>query len=183
MIFSVPRYRRLSEDDLARLDKDDPRNPSRRLQSALLNILLLAGLWGIPFYGRSVVLSAMNEEMLRKDIIGKWLTSGGGLLEFTPNERVRLSYDKRVVESAYYSFVGGDIVEIGGFRQQPGDHYMAVEPQWYQISIQGGQLLTVMPSTYGFRPSLNAAVERSSLCRVLPTSRGDSRQFRRVPEH
>jgi hypothetical protein len=183
MIFSLPNYRRLSEEDLARLNKDDPRSPSRRLQKAVLNILLLAGLWGLPFYGRSAVLSAMNEKMLREEILGKWLTSGGGLLEFTPNRRVRLSYGKRVVESAYYSFVGGDIVEIDGFRQQPEDRYLVVEPQWYQIPIQGGQLLTVTPSTYGFRPSLNAAVERSSLCRVLPTSHGDSRQFRREPEH
>ena len=178
MIFSVPRYHRLSEDDLARLDKDDPRNPTRRLQSALLNILLLAGLWGLPFYGRSAVLFTMNEKMLREEILGKWLTSGGGLLEFTPNHRVRLSYDKKVVESASYWFVGGDIVEIGGFRHQPEDRDLEVEPQWYQISIQDGQFLTIRPSTNGFTP-VNTRWERSRLRLVLPMLHGASRQFRR----
>ncbi len=114
MNFSLPRYRRLSEEDLARLDKDDPRNPSHRLQSALLKILLLAGLWGLPFYSRSVVLSAIDEKRASETVVGKWRTTNGSHFQiaFTLDGQFVLSWKETIVVTARYWFHEGDENEI-----------------------------------------------------------------------
>jgi hypothetical protein len=151
MIFSVPRYRRLSEEDLARLDKDDPRSPSRRLQSALLNVLLLTGLWGLPFYGRSVVLSAMDEPKRETGtIIGKWRTTDGSHFQiaFNRDGQLMLSWKGAVVATARYSFQMGDenVIALSDFRKLDVQiDEGAIEEggmRWFGVSWKNGKLST-----------------------------------------
>jgi hypothetical protein len=149
MIFSVPRYRRLSEDDLARLNKDDPRNPTRRLQSALLNILLLAGLWGVPLYGRSVVLSAMNEpKSALEAVVGKWRPTNGSHFQiaFTSEGQFVLSWKETVVATARYSSHEGDkhVIVLSDFRKLDERVEQGAIPEdgmcWFGVSWGKGKL-------------------------------------------
>jgi hypothetical protein len=162
MIFSVPGYRRLSEEDLARLRKDDPRNPARRLQAAFFNILLLAGLWGLPLYGRSVVLSAMDERKSAPEVIvgSKWRTTDGSdfQIAFTSEGQFVLSWKEAVVATARYSFHEDEenVIVLSDFhkldeRVEQG----AMEEDgmcWFWVSWKNGKLSTTRVLDRRHRP-------------------------------
>ncbi|HEY7155462.1 MAG TPA: hypothetical protein VH575_15980, partial [Gemmataceae bacterium] len=108
----MPNYRRLSAADLNRLRKDDDRTTSSFVANALFNLLLLAALWGLPYYFCSLVLSKESESANpRKAIIGVWLPAAedahdaiGRAIEFTRDGEFRLSRGGIVELTAHYRF-------------------------------------------------------------------------------
>jgi hypothetical protein len=73
MFSSLPDYRRFAEADLQRLRKDHKRNPSNRLGGMMFNLVLLAGLWGVPLYARWFVLSNITStHPLPEAVLGEW---------------------------------------------------------------------------------------------------------------
>jgi hypothetical protein len=119
MIFSLPNYRRLSEADLARLRKDDKRTVSSWVANTLFNFLLLAALWGLPYYFCSLVLSKESDSANpRKAIIGVWRPAARGerdvtgyAIEFTRDGEFRLWRGGMVGLTAHYRFdEWGDVV-------------------------------------------------------------------------
>ena len=119
MIFSLPSYRRLSEADLDRLRKDSDENISNRVSRALFNILLLAGLWGLPFYLRSLVQPEASDTIdPSKAIVGRWQSRAQKslALEFTRNGDFRLSRQGIVKLTAHYHFDKRDEVVLYDFN-------------------------------------------------------------------
>jgi hypothetical protein len=115
MIFSLPNYRHLSEAELNRLRKDDKRTAFRNVANTLFNLLLLAALWGLPYYFCSLVLSGGSDSASpRKAIIGVWRPAAGDgrdAIEFTRDGTFRLSRGGIVGETGHYRFdVHGDVV-------------------------------------------------------------------------
>jgi hypothetical protein len=188
MIFSLPSYRRLSEADLARLRRDDERYPFNRVVRMLLNLLLLSGLWGMPLYARWIVLPdivGVETKNLPKAILGEWWSDRKfgewwnehkAVVELTAAQQVRLFWEGALIETADYRIVE-NVLEVSDFRSQPVDHRLLVNPQRFQISIHGNQLI-LTPASFGFTPiPENAVWEGSSLRLVLPTWQGWSVTF------
>lgn len=173
MIFSLPSYRRLSDMDLARLRRDDERNPSRRAMRMLLNLLLLSGLWGMPLYARwLVVADQARGQPLSEAVLGKWWRDEEVFLEFTPDRHLRLCREEGLIESAEYQIVG-DMLWVSDFRRRD---LLAVEPQCFRISLRGNQLI-LTPAKDGF--TARGRDDRSSLRTVLPAWEGATVQFQR----
>jgi hypothetical protein len=178
---SMPDYRRRFATALQRIRKDDDSQISNRIVRALSHILILAVLWGVPLYGRWMLLSARSAgPSLSAAVIGKW-GSERSFLEFTPDHQIRLFDDAELIETASYE-IAGDVLQISDFKLQPGDEELPLNQQCYRISIVGDQL-TITPSTlpgFGFTPVPdNAAWEVSRLRRWLPGSHGTSRTLGR----
>jgi hypothetical protein len=107
MIFSLPNYRRLSEADLHRLRKDGEPQASTRLARMVINLLLLAGLWGLPYYLCSQVASGPSDTIDRHEaIIGRWqrVDDSDYDLEFTGDGAIHQSRDGIVKWTAHYRF-------------------------------------------------------------------------------
>lgn len=178
MIFSsLPDYRRFSDDALKRLS--DGRSTADRLAGMLFNLAILAGLWGAPLYARWVILSDIQETKgLPEAVLGRWPVGDNSLLEFTPDQQIRLFWHGALIETADYR-ISGDMLEISNFKLQPGDHDLELNRQRYQIAIRADQLI-VTPSASGFMPvPHNAAWEGSRLRLTLPHFHGSSVQFPR----
>ena len=180
-MFSLPNYRRLSDADLDRLRRDNDRNSSSSVARILFNLLLLAGLWGVPLYARWMLLAdVIGAESLPKAILGEWWddrhhgewwNADKAVLEFTTDQQIRLFWGKALIETANYRIVGNTL-EVSNFIHHPDGRHLTVNSQHYQITIYGNRL-NVSPSTTGFTPvPENAAEEWSGLRSVLPTSRG-----------
>jgi hypothetical protein len=178
MIFSsLPDYRRFSDAALERLREG--RSPADRFAGMLFNLAILAGLWGAPLYARWVILSDIQETKgLPEAVLGRWLVGDKSLLEFTPDQQIRLFRDDALIETADYRIIG-DTLQISNFKLQPGDHELELNQQRYQISLRAGQLI-VTPSTSGFTPvPEHAQWEEGRLRLILPHFHGDSVRFLR----
>jgi hypothetical protein len=184
MYDSIPDYRRFAESAMQRVRKNHQRTSSDRLARLLFNVVLLAGLWGVPLYARWLVMSSMNvTQGLSEIILGRWqiVESGNGFLEFTPKMQVRLvGRNGIVIESADYQ-IAGEALMVFGFKLQPGNRDLEMEQQQcYRISIRGDQL-TIASSDRGF-----TAIPRhgsdSHLRRVLPHWVGAIFHFQRADD-
>jgi hypothetical protein len=183
MLPSLPDYRRFAEATIRRIRKDRKRRTDRPARM-LFNVLLLAGLWGIPLYGRWLMLSDTDiTQDLPEAVLGRWLIGEKGergVLEFTPRKQLRLIRNNGVmIESADYEIVG-DALWLSNFKSR-SDHLLPVDHQRYQISIRDDRLI-VKPATSGFThiPE-HAADEGPSWLRMeLPPWQGVNRQFQRA---
>lgn len=192
MFSSLPDYCRLAESVLPRLRKDSEQRTPNRLRRMALNLVLLAGLWGLPLYARWMVLADRNppQEMSdslsqhpSEDILGKWRKDeSNSILEFSRKGELRLIGQQEVVESADYRIVG-DELEVSGFRQQPDDRLLTVNQQRYQIITRGDRLL-IKPAPAGFTsvPLDRSHAADGSLRYVLPPWSGQSSKFHRVKD-
>ena len=181
MIFSLPSYRRLSEADLDRLSRDEDRNSSNRIARVLFNLLLLAGLWGVPIYARWVFLSdVVGTKSLPNAMLGKWWKDDEVYLEFTADQQIRLFWKGAMIETADYR-IFGDMLEVSDITRHPGDRHLSVNPQHYRISIRGHQL-DITPSTTGFTPIPERSTEGSTLRLVLPAWHDATVHLRRRAE-
>jgi hypothetical protein len=183
MFPSLPNYRRFAETTIQRIRKNRKRKTDRPARM-LFNVLLLAGLWGVPLYARWMILSDLNViQVLSEEVLGKWEMDNKGhkrILEFTLKQ-LRLIQNKAITESADYQIVG-DALWVSSFKSQPGDHPLPVNQQRYQISIRDHRLI-IKPATTGFtRIPENAAWEGPSQLRiiVLPPWQGAISQFQRA---
>jgi len=154
MIFSLPNYRRLSEADLARLRKDDKRTVSRYVANTLFNLLLLAALWGLPYYFCSLVLSResnstksreSNSTNPREAIIGVWWPVDRGAIEFTRDGKFRLWQGGIVTLTAHYGFDHhGDIVLYNLNPPAVIDHKEAADAQFrFTVTFTGDDTVTI----------------------------------------
>jgi hypothetical protein len=148
MIFSLPSYRRLSEADLQRLRKDGERRTSTRGARILFNILLLVGLWGLPYYLRSLVASSPSGTIdPREAIIGKWqdVNDSGYVLEFTRDGGFHRSRSGIVKQTAHYRFnERGDVVIYDRKPPLVIDHREEVDAQcrYTVLFTRGGLSVT-----------------------------------------
>ncbi len=185
MFSSLPDYRRFAESSLRRLRKDQKRTTSGRLGRIVFNLVLLAGLWGLPLYARWMVVSEMNATLpLSSSLLeGEWRGDDGSVLLFAPSKELRLIEKGTMIESADYRIVD-DELEIGGFMRQPGDRFLPVVVQRYQVrfTIRGDRMI-IVPAKKGFTPIPEKASEEGSRLRlVLPPFRGISVVFHRADE-
>ena len=122
MFSSLPDYRRFADAALKRFRKDNKREPSNRLGRMMLNLVLLAGLWGLPLYARWIVLADRNStnstsENITKTtpetkiniseaIVGKWRPVDGShfSITFTRDGKFVVSWKETIVETAHYQF-------------------------------------------------------------------------------
>ncbi len=183
MFPSLPNYRRFAEATIQRIDKARKRKSSGRPARMLFNVVLLAGLWGLPLYGRWMILSGMNTtQCLPEAVLGRWLIGEKGergVLEFTPKKQLRLIRNRAIIESADYEIIG-DSLWVSDFKSQSRDHLLPVDQQRYEISIYDNRLI-VKPATTGFtRIPENSALEGSGLRLVLPPMHGVISQFQRA---
>lgn len=183
MFSSLPDYRRFAESALPRLRKDHERETSNRIGGMAFNIILLAGLWGVPLYARWMILSDRNPtQNLSTEVLGKWRKDDSHILEFTRRGELLLILirNKVVVESADYR-IAGDVLEVSGFTQQPENRLLPVNQQRYQLFLRGDRLL-IKPATTGFTSIPERASEGSGLRLVLPPWSGVTVQFQRVDD-
>ncbi len=182
MLPSLPSYRRFAEATIQRINKARKRKSSDRPARMLFNVVLLAGLWGIPLYGRWMILTAMNPtQALTEAILGKWRIGKEGswsFFEFTPKQLRLVGKKGEMIESADYD-IAGDVLMLFAFKLQPGDHDLEIGQQCYQISIRGDQL-TVTPSNAGFTPIDRHDWPECRLRGLLPRRQGETREFQRA---
>lgn len=180
MFSSLPDYRRFAELALPRLRKDNEREPSNRLGSMMLNVVLLAGLWGVPLYARWIVLSDLSlSSNLAAEILGKWRIGDASYLEFTAHHQLRLIVNETLKETAHYRIIG-DVLEVSRFTLQPENRTLEINQQNYRVSIHGNQLAATAADV-GFTPiPEHAQEERSGLRKVLPPWHGPIIRFRRA---
>lgn len=115
MVFSLPSYRRLSEADLHRLRNDSEQRGSARISRIAFNLLLLVGLWGLPHYLRSLVLSSPSDTIdPHEAIVGRWqdVDNSSYVLEFTRDGVVNLTQGGIVKWTAHYRFNNSDAVVL-----------------------------------------------------------------------
>lgn len=152
MFSSMPDYRRFAEAALQRLRKDHTRKTCTRWERMLLNVVLVAGLWGVPLYARWVVLSDIDRPAdVAEGIVGKWRAMDGShfSIAFNTDGQFALSWKETLVETARYWFNDGDQNEIvlAEFRQQPGDRLIEGEKMcWFRVSLAGKKLSTAFSS-------------------------------------
>jgi hypothetical protein len=146
MIFSLPNYRHLSEAALERLRKDDGRQSSGRATGILFNVLLVAGLWGVPLYGRWVVLSHRTGPMdLREAILGKWRATEDSrfTITFTEDGRFVLMCKNMIFATARYR-IGEqekDEVKLDRFPKPGGEGPIPQEERcWFRAAVTEGAL-------------------------------------------
>jgi hypothetical protein len=195
MFSSLPDYRHFADSALQRLGNDPERKPSTRFGGMVLNLVLLAGLWGLPLYARRIVLSDRNGSEsthesttkttpesrvnLSEDIIGKWQSAGANYLEFTANQQLQLIQNEELIETADYRIVG-EVLEVSSFKLQPGDRDLEINQQKYRISIHGDQL-ALKAADKGFTPIAEKMQwEKSNLRKVLPPWHGPIIRFERA---
>jgi hypothetical protein len=183
MFASLPEYRRIAEAVIPRLRKDPHRTISNRFAGKLLSLALLAGLWGLPLYARWMVLSDRNPPLpLSEAVLGEWRSDDRNILAFNRlNQKLWLSQDGVIIESANYR-IQGEELEVSGFIRQPDNLLLPVGPQRYQISIRVDRLIVRLADT-GFTNVPCRADEGSKLRRVLPPWHGTTLQFQRVDIH
>jgi hypothetical protein len=150
MIFSLPSYRRLSQADLDGLRKDSDQTNAARVSRVLLNILLLTGLWALPFYLRSLVLPEQSDTINPSEaIIGRWqLSTGDGqAIEFTSDGEFQLSRGGIVELTAHYRFdQWGDVVLYDLNPPPIFDHKETADAQYrFTISFTGNELTLTAP--------------------------------------
>jgi hypothetical protein len=148
----------------------------------LFNVVLLAGLWGIPLYGRWMILPGVNPtQALAEAMLGKWQIGKEGsrsFFEFTPKQLRLVGKKGETIESADYD-IAGDVLMLSGFKLQPGDRDLEIGHQCYRISIRGDQF-TVTPSDAGFMPIHRHDWPECRLRELLPRSQGQTREFQRA---
>lgn len=183
MSYSLPDYRRFAEAALQRLRKDHTRKTSNRWERMLLNVVLVAGLWGGVLYARWLIPSDVNPaQNLPVALFGKWQSEwlgDRGFLEFTPNHQLLLVRNGKMIESADYQIVG-DVLMISGFTDQPSGRDLELQSQCYRISIHGSQL-TINAADIGFtRVPEHLQFEKSGLRTVLPFWQGHIVHYQRA---
>ncbi len=183
MLPSLPSYRRFAEATIQRINKARKRKSSDRPVRMLFNVVLLAGLWGLPLYSRWLILPDKNIiQDLPEAVLGRWLIGEKGergVLEFTPKKQLRLIRNGAIIESAEYEIIG-DSLWVSDFKSQSRDHLLPVDQQRYEISVYDNRLI-VKPATSGFThiPE-NSALEGSGLRLVLPPWQIVISQFQRA---
>lgn len=183
MFSSLPDYRRFAEATLQRLRMDPKQKTSDRLGGMVINIVLLAGLWGVPLYARWLILSDVNStQPLSEAVLGKWRRDDRDILEFTRRGELHLIRNEVMVESADYR-IEGDILEVSGFTEQPDDRPLPVVQQRYQIAIRGARLIIKpAPSGVNWVPDRRHAEGGNSLLFVLPPWSGVTAHFQRMDD-
>lgn len=187
MFSSLPDYRRFAHTALQRLNNAPERKPSNRFCGMLLNLVLLAGLWGLPLYARWMILTERDStKSLAEAIIGKWRCSETSYLEFTPDHHLRLFRNDSIIESADYQLVG-HVLQVFRFKLQPGDQELEINQQCYRFSIRGDRL-NVTSADIGFTPviSIDRPRDRSGgshMRQVLPRWHGAILHFQRAGDN
>jgi hypothetical protein len=182
MFSSLPDYRRFAEADLQRLRKDHKRNPSNRLGGMMFNLVLLAGLWGVPLYARWFVLSNINPtQPLSEAVVGEWRRDEKWTLSFTRTEELQLIEEESIFETAHYQILGDKLL-VSGFTRQPDNRLLPVESQCYQISVRGHRL-SVEPASIGFTSIPEKGAGGGSwLRKVLPAFHGSTVEYHRADD-
>lgn len=154
MIFSLPSYRRFAEASIDRLRKDERHATTDRLGVILFNILLLAGLWGTPFYARWLVQSNVigrAKAVEHLNLIGTWRTTDGShfRITFTRDGQFVLSWKRTIVETASYWFHDGNPNEVvmSDFFEQPGNRAIGEAMCWFHVSATEEKLSTTFSFT------------------------------------
>jgi hypothetical protein len=150
MFSSLPDYRRFAEAALQRIRKDHKQKSSHRLSGMLFNILLLAGLWGLPLYARWVVVPDIHRSTSEPpSLIGKWQAMNGShfSITFSADGQFVVSWKETVLETARYWFADRDQKDVllFDFRKQPGNQPLAEEKRcWFSVSFAGKRLKTAI---------------------------------------
>jgi hypothetical protein len=145
MFPSLPDYRRFAEATIRRTRKDRRRKTDRPARM-LFNVLLLAGLWGVPLYARWVILADIGTpKHAHGTIVGTWRATDGShfLITFTADGQFKLLWQDTIIETARYWFNDGNQNEIlvSDFREQPGDRLVSNEEMWwFRASVEGAKL-------------------------------------------
>jgi hypothetical protein len=180
MFSSLPDYRRFAETALQRLRTDAQQKTSRRVSGIVINVALLAGLWGLPLYARRIVLTDLNSTPpLPEAIVGEWQVDQRNSLVFKRDHELRLIQNDALIELADYRIVE-DVLEVSGFSRWPDNRPLPVVLQRYRISIRGHHLIVTSASNQPNQVPEIEAEEGSSLRRVLPAFPGRTVQFLRA---
>jgi hypothetical protein len=169
MIFSLPSYRRFAETSINRLRKDDGHATPDRLGAILFNIVLLAGLWGIPFYARWLVQSNVNSRSRAfESFVGTWRTTAGSPFQitFTRDGQFVLSWKGTVIETASYWFHEGNLNEVvmSDFFEQPGNRAIGNAMCWFHASATREKLSTTF--SFNFDEQWRRAVPKRSYWKI-----------------
>jgi len=159
MFHSIPDYRRFKEDAVQRVRKDRQRTSPDRLGRMLFNVMLLAGLWGVPLYARWVILADIDKQIAKPEqppeeaqgtIVGKWRATDGThySITFTKDEQFILSWKETILETAHYWFFEEDEEEIviDAFHEQPGDRLIVGDEKWWFRATVKGEKLSTSPT-------------------------------------
>jgi hypothetical protein len=150
MFNSIPDYRRFAEATIQGVCKDRQRTSPDRLARMLFNVILLAGLWGVPLYARWVILADIDKDIAKPEqaqgtIIGKWRATNGThfSITFTEDGQFVLSWKEIILETATYWFHQGnqELIVVADFREQPGDHLVEGDDKWwFRASVEAQKL-------------------------------------------
>lgn len=185
MIFSLPNYRRLSEADLDRLRKDDKQTVSRWVAHTVFNLMLLAALWGLPYYFCSLVLSKESDSASpRKAIIGAWRPVAGhghDAIEFTRDGEFRLSRDGIVELTTHYSFDEFGYIWLYNWNPpRVNDDKQAADAEYrFRVTFTGDGAVTFTEGFYFAVPHQEAnAIDLQRLRLGLPGRVGQNEHFK-----
>lgn len=178
MFSSLPDYRRFAETTIRRIRKDRKRMTDRPAVM-MFNVLLLAGLWGVPLYARWLILANNDRsEHVPETIVGKWRTTDGShfSITFTADGHFELSWKEAIIETARYWFRDKNQHEamIADFREQPGDRVVEGEEKWwFRVIIERNKLSTT------FSISHREQVRKQTIWHRYPEI--DGKRFRLLP--
>ncbi len=158
MFSSLPDYRRFAEATIRCIRKDQKRGNFDRPARMMFNVLLLAGLWGVPLYARWVILADIDKDFsipLREPdpaqgtIVGKWRATDGThfLITFTKDGQFILSWKETILQTARYWFFeeNEEEIVIDDFREQPGDRLIEGNEKWWiRATVKGENLSTTL---------------------------------------